>query len=504
MGKHLKAGGMKPYDPENPAKPAKEKKDAEKLSRVKSFDLESDELFSIGENFRCANYDSARVAEILLGRKKKKFLSTWNWQRVWDESSYRREALDYINWVLFGWCSWQNLRNPYSFLYRLLIALFLWQINFQLDLGWFCTHELLTQGADVCPPPASTNSSIGLLTPEEGIKCCRTLTTQMYLEWGQRLQSLTRLLTFLLGFYMSRTVASWSDTVRKIPTMEHSLLIFAGLVSDENSKFTLPVSKEGKKSCTDFSAAVLEAKKTIARYGILSWVLCFNTISLNFNRKFKTVEQLKKKGLLKEREESGLKAFNKANLRISSESWSVPINWALTLIMKIGPNGPTDGGKNEKNQIIIPKDNLMATLMASLMKFKDGLNDQKAKSDNPLPRFYRRVLSFIVFAWTILAGMNSQGTVHGKEWNMHMGLGLLFNFPYDMLFMVVALHGWLWLTNILSDPFSGDPVFDIDLEEELELMIWSCSETIEEQSKRNIGTEKEKEKIQNELWKLVN
>ena len=29
--------------------------------------------------------------------------------------------------------------------------------------------------------------------------------------------------------------------------------------------------------------------------------------------------------------------------------------------------------------------------------------------------------------------MNSQGTVHGKEWNMHMGLGLLFNFPYDMV-----------------------------------------------------------------------
>ena len=40
--------------------------------------------------------------------------------------------------------------------------------------------------------------------------------------------------------------------------------------------------------------------------------------------------------------------------------------------------------------------------------------------------------------------------------------------------------------------------------QELELMIWSCSETIEEQSKKIIGTEKEKEKIQNELWKLVN
>ena len=48
-----------------------------------------------------------RVAEILLGRKKRKFLSTWNWQRVWDESSYRREALDYISWVLFGWSASQ-------------------------------------------------------------------------------------------------------------------------------------------------------------------------------------------------------------------------------------------------------------------------------------------------------------------------------------------------------------------------------------------------------------
>ena len=133
---------------------------------------------------------------------------------------------------------------------------------------------------------------------------------------------------------MSRTVASWSDTVRKIPIMEHSLLIFAGLVSDDNSKFTNPVSKEGKKSCTDFSAAVLEAKKTIARYGILSWVLCFNTISLNFNRKFKTVEQLKKKGLLKEREESGLKVRRTLEEDLSMTNFSQAFNKAQSAVKR--------------------------------------------------------------------------------------------------------------------------------------------------------------------------
>ena len=40
----------------------------------------------------------------------------------------------------------------------------------------------------------------------------------------------------------------------------------------------------------------------VARFGLLAWTLCFNTISPVFRKEFNTFEKLKKKGLLKDRE----------------------------------------------------------------------------------------------------------------------------------------------------------------------------------------------------------
>ena len=91
--------------------------------------------------------------------------------------------------------------------------------------------------------------------------------------------------------------------------------MFAGLTSSQNPKFRLPVRTDdanqtpetSHESSTDFLRAVLEAERMIARFGLLSWTLCFNTMSPIFRKKFDTFDSLKKKGLLNEREETALK-----------------------------------------------------------------------------------------------------------------------------------------------------------------------------------------------------
>ena len=71
---------------------------------------------------------------------------------------------------------------------------------------------------------------------------------------------------------------------------------------------------------------------------------------------------------------------------VCSELWSTPLAWAVTLIKEIGPNGRT---QDQKNQMIIPKDH--KDMLACLLKFKAALDDQKAKTDNSLPNFYKEV-----------------------------------------------------------------------------------------------------------------
>ena len=81
------------------------------------------------------------------------------------------------------------------------------------------------------------------------------------------------------------------------------------------------------------------------------------------------------------------------NDQVCSNLWSTPLAWCATLIKEIGPNGETyeEDGKEKENQRIICKDH--KDMLACLLKFKSALDDQKAKSDNNLPKFYKHVTS---------------------------------------------------------------------------------------------------------------
>ena len=89
--------------------------------------------------------------------------------------------------------------------------------------------------------------------------------------------------------------------------------------------------------------------------------------------------------------------------QVCSDLWSTPLTWACTLIKEIGPNGRTfeQDGKEMENQRIIPKDH--KDMLDCLMKFKAALDDQKSKSDNSLPEFYKNVtLSYSISHTTFL------------------------------------------------------------------------------------------------------
>ena len=193
-----------------------------------------------------------------------------------------------------------------------LLCYYALQLHYQYDVGFLCPtniwHKTECQRFD-------TNVSTPLRGLEakhqefEHVECCRKWTKAKYEEWGKRATSLTTIITFLLGIYVGRIITGWWSRVASIPDIENSLLMMAGLVSVDNPKFQLPAVEDQteKNEDSQFPVGVLEAKKMIARYGLLSWTLCFCTISPVFNRSFKTLQELEEKGLLKGREMSELK-----------------------------------------------------------------------------------------------------------------------------------------------------------------------------------------------------
>jgi len=115
-----------------------------------------------------------------------------------------------------------------------------------------------------------------------------------------------------------------------------------------------------------------------------------------------------------------------------------------------------------------------------------------------------KVLKWALYTWTFFAIFFSQNTLHHTEWNLSLFSTLVYNFPGSTLITLIALHAWLSMTIVLDDPYSGNLIHDINLEEELELRIWGSSHLIKEQNlKIEPGISTAEGVIQKELWKLI-
>ena len=122
---------------------------------------------------------------------------------------------------------------------------------------------------------------------------------------------MTRIITFLLGFYVSMIGKRWWDQVlniwseilfeasfsqvSKLPDVDNLCLVLGGLVWAQPEHG--PTSPE----------AALHFKKTIIRYALLSWTMCLARISSPFREQFDTVQDYFEKHLLTKREADALK-----------------------------------------------------------------------------------------------------------------------------------------------------------------------------------------------------
>merc|ERR1719350_1337221 len=132
--------------------------------------------------------------------------------------------------------------------------------------------------------------------------------------WGARSKLIIRIITFLLGFYAKTIWKQYQSKISKVPDAENAILEIGGLTNER--------AEEKFKDHLVSPGGVLEWKKTLSRYCLLSWTMCFNTISNPLAAKLGTGDQLIEKGLITEEELAAL----------SSDLWWIPITWALNLV----------------------------------------------------------------------------------------------------------------------------------------------------------------------------
>ena len=117
-------------------------------------------------------------------------------------------------------------------------------------------------------------------------------------EWGKKSKLIIRIITFLLGFYVSTIFKQYRSKISTIPDAENPVLEIGGLANER--------TEDAFKGELVSPVGVTEWKRTMARYCLLSWTMCFNTISQPLASKLGTGDQLIEKGLLTKEELAAL------------------------------------------------------------------------------------------------------------------------------------------------------------------------------------------------------
>ena len=116
--------------------------------------------------------------------------------------------------------------------------------------------------------------------------------------WAQKNKLVIRIITFLLGFYVKTIIKKYWATINKIPDAENPVLEIGGLANER--------LEDEFKGALVSPGGVTEWKKTLARYCLLSWTMCYNTISQPIAAKLGKGNQLIDKGLLTHEELTAL------------------------------------------------------------------------------------------------------------------------------------------------------------------------------------------------------
>ena len=248
----------------------------------------------------------------------------------------------------------------------------------------------------------------------------------------------TRLLTFLIGFYVSFTITRWWTQVTSVPTIDNICLALQGyLWTNDTKKEDQVLVKEG--------VTVTQFKQTILRYCLLSWTMCLCFVSRPLNRKFKKPKDFNDQRLLTSEEYDKLKTPNDSD-DCWKMKWTVPLLWVNAMLNEA--ETLTKGGKDFKIKEL-------KEILKTTTEFQKRLHQVFEFNENMIPDLIIQAIKLGVYFWLIIGIVSSQGLIN-KEAGVAMYFALIFNFPLLHIIKYVVMFGWLKAASFLQNPFGED------------------------------------------------
>lgn len=258
-----------------------------------------------------------------------------------------------------------------------------------------------------------------------------------FASFAQKEMAFTRILTFLLGFYVSFTINRWWRQITSIPSID-------GLCIALGSFIWVDPSKKEDEVCIKEGCTIKEFKHTITRYCLLSWTMVMSTVDQPSADEFKNPIDFNQKGLLTYEEYIRLKT-NKGGDTWKSK-WALPLIWAGSMLCEASQK------TKDANFVRIKE---IKEIMGTIQNFQDRLSDVLRYDENQVPDMIVQAIRLATYFWIFMGIFASQGLVN-KEHNVPLGVALLMNFPLFEIVKFVLVMSWLKTAMYLQNPFGGD------------------------------------------------
>lgn len=222
-------------------------------------------------------------------------------------------------------------------------------------------------------------------------------------------------MTFLLGFYVSLVVRRWWEQYCKLPWPDNIAIYLCGLVTG------------GQKE----EARIV--RRTVVRYCLLSYILCIRRLSVRLRKRFPTIQELVRTGIL--RADEAMRIGEENSDAMYESNWWMPLKWATEIM------------SNAQKEDLIQSAPGYAGIMGMLSKFRSSLADVATYGHIPVPLVYTQVVTLAVYVYFAVA-------LIAEQWTMTEDVDLYY--PIFMTVKFLFFFGWLRVAETLYNPFGED------------------------------------------------
>ena len=268
--------------------------------------------------------------------------------------------------------------------------------------------------------------------------------------WNEKEHRLTRVLTFLVGFYVAFVVRTWWQQARLFPTTDKASLGMGSFIwvdsEIDESKVNVKVGRKIVK--------LMQLKKDIMRLLLLSYAMCFCRISVRLKSKLPSAQDFIEKRLLTEKEYKLLKTKTKDGWLIK---WATPQLWVNRLACNVeNKKSLQDLNPNIKNVDKYVKIKEPKEIGIALFKFKDDLQRLSNTYNFRIPSLMRQVILIALYFYIMLGAVAGQGNIFHLDNKMSLIQKLVSNFPLYYCVKHLLIIGWLKTATDLQNPFGED------------------------------------------------